>query len=170
MNNESGEEEYMISYNNKEIIFKGCPGCAYGSHEFHLDCGMAYENERFTLSQDWELPIQGFFIVSPKRHIEKLSELTTDERNEMFSIVDKTVRILRDNNICDRFEYIFEEKENRHLHVWILPRYNWMGEIVDHIIYNIGIIFDYAKKNFRNDENYEKIKRITEIVKSNFNK
>ena len=58
---------------------------------------------RFTLSQDWELPIKGFFIVSPKRHIEKLSELTAEERNEMFYIVDKTVKILRDNNICDRF-------------------------------------------------------------------
>jgi len=159
----------MISYNNKEIIFNGCPGCAYGMHEFYLDCGMAYENDRFTLSQDWELPIQGFFIVSPKRHIEKLSELTTDERNEMFSIVDKTVKILRDNNICDRFDYTFEEKENRHLHVWILPRYNWMNEIVDDIIGNIRIIFNYAKENFRNDENYKKIKEITEIVKSNFN-
>ena len=159
----------MISYNNKEIVFNGCPGCAYGRHEFHLDCGMSYENERFTLSQDWELPIQGFFIVSLKRHIEKLSELTTDERNEMFYIVDKTVKILRENNICDRFDYIFEERPNRHLHVWILPRYNWMDDIVDHIIYNIGIIFDYAKKNFRNDENYKKIKEITEIVKSSFN-
>lgn len=89
----------MISYNNKEIVFDGCPGCAYGNHKFHLDCGMAYENERFTLSQDWELPIQGFFIVSPKRHIEKLSELTAEERNEMFYIVDKTVKILRDNKI-----------------------------------------------------------------------
>ena len=159
----------MISYNNKEIIFKGCPGCAYGKHEFNLECGMAYENDRFTLSQDWELPIQGFFIVSPKRHIEKLCELTKDERNEMFEIVDKTVKILRDNKICERFDYIFEEKENRQLHVWILPRYNWMNKIVNDIIDNIGIILEYAKTNFRNDENYEEIKRISDIVKNNFN-
>lgn len=159
----------MISYNNKEIIFKGCPGCAYGKQEFNLECGMAYENDRFTLSQDWELPIQGFFIVSPKRHIEKLCELTKDERNEMFEIVDKTVKILRDNKICERFDYIFEEKENRHLHVWILPRYNWMNKIVNDIIDNIGIIFEYAKTNFRNDENYEEIKRISDIIKNNFN-
>lgn len=159
----------MISYNNKEIIFKGCPGCAYGKHEFNLECGMAYENDRFTLSQDWELPIQGFFIVSPKRHIEKLCELTKNERNEMFEIVDKTVKILRDNKICERFDYIFEEKENRHLHVWILPRYNWMNKIVNDIIDNIGIILEYAKTNFRNDENYEEIKRISDIVKNNFN-
>ena len=130
---------------------------------------MAYENDRFTLSQDWELPIQGFFIVSPKRHIEKLCELTKDERNEMFEIVDKTVKILRDNKICERFDYIFEEKENRHLHVWILPRYNWMNKIVNDIIDNIGIILEYAKTNFRNDENYEEIKRISDIVKNNFN-
>ena len=159
----------MISYNNKEIIFKGCPGCAYGKHEFNLECGMAYENDRFTLSQDWELPIQGFFIVSPKRHIEKLCELTKDERNEMFEIVDKTVKILRDNKICERFDYIFEERQNRHLHVWILPRYNWMNKIVNDIIDNIGIILEYAKTNFRNDENYEEIKRISDIVKNNFN-
>ena len=159
----------MISYNNKEIIFKGCPGCAYGKHEFNLECGMAYENDRFTLSQDWELPIQGFFIVSPKRHIEKLCELTKDERNEMFEIVDKTVKILRDNKICERFDYIFEEKENRHLHVCILPRYNWMNKIANDIIDNIGIIFEYAKTNFRNNENYEEIKRISDIVKNNFN-
>ncbi len=159
----------MISYNNKEIIFKGCPGCAYGKHEFNLECGMAYENERFTLSQDWEVPIQGFFIVSPKRHIEKLCELTKDERDEMFEIVDKTVKILRDNKICERFDYIFEERQNRHLHVWILPRYNWMNRIANDIIDNIGIIFEYAKTNFRNDENYEEIKRISDIIKNNFN-
>ena len=159
----------MISYNNKEILFKGCPGCAYAKHEFSLDCGMAYENANFTISQDWEIPIKGFFIVSPKRHIEKLGELKEDERNEMFYLVDKIVKILRNNNICDRFDYIFEEKENRHFHVWILPKYEWMNNVCDDIIDNIGLIFDYAKKNFRNAENYEEIKRITEIVKVSFN-
>lgn len=34
---------------------------------------------QYTLSQDWEIPIKGFFIASPKRHIEKLCELTDDE-------------------------------------------------------------------------------------------
>ncbi len=160
----------MISYNNKEIVFNGCPGCAYGRHEFKLDCGMAYENERFTLSQDWELPIQGFFVVCPKRHVEKLCELTDEERDEMFYIVDKTVRILRENNICDRFDYVFEEKEDRHLHVWIMPRHEWMSEIVDDLIDNIGEVFQYAKTIFRTPKNYEEINRITEIVKNGFNK
>ena len=159
----------MISYNNKEINYEGCPGCAYAKHEFELDCGMAFENDKFTVSQDWELPIKGFFIVSPKRHIEKLSELTNEERNEMFDLVNKTVNILRNNNICDRFDYIFEEKENRHLHVWILPRYDWMNEICEDIIDNIGLITKYVKENYRNNNVYAEINKITGIIKNELN-
>lgn len=158
----------MISYNNNEISYDGCPGCAYAGHAFHLDCGLAYENEHFTLSQDWELPIPGFMIIAPKRHIETLSELTEEERNEMFSIADKAVRILRENHICERFDYIFEERENRHLHVWILPRYDWMAECTDDIIADLGAVFDYALCNFKNEEKYREIERVTGIVKNGF--
>ena len=158
----------MINYANQEVEYNGCPGCAYAKHEFILPCGMAYENEKFTLSQDWELPIEGFMIVSPKRCVEKLSDLTREERIEMFDITDKTIKILRENNICDRFEVIFEEKENRHLHVWIMPRHKWMAELVGDIIDNIGTILEYAKSNFRNEETYQRIKEITNIVKDNW--
>lgn len=158
----------MINYANEKIEFNGCPGCAYANHEFFLPCGMVYENDRFTLSQDWELPIKGFMIVSPKRCIEKFSELTVDERNEMFFLVDKTIKILRENNICDRFDVIFEEKENRHLHVWIMPRHKWMTELVDDIIDNVGVILKYAKDNFRNEETYKAIEDITNVLKNEF--
>ena len=88
--------------------------------------------------------------------------------DEMFDIVDKTIKILRENNICDRFDIIFEERENKHSHVWIIPRYAWMNEICDRIIKNIGTILDYAKKNFRTRDVYEQISQITKIVKKNF--
>ena len=45
---------------------------------------MIYENDNFTLSQDRELPIIGFFVISPKKHIENFNELSSEERNEMF--------------------------------------------------------------------------------------
>lgn len=78
---------------------------------------MYYANERITSTQDLKLPIEGFMMVSPKRHIEKLSELSRDERIEMLDIVDRTIKILRENGVCENFDVIFEEMADRHLHV-----------------------------------------------------
>lgn len=158
----------MINYALEEVHFEGCPGCSYAKGEFSLPCGMAYENERFTLSQDWELPIEGFFVVSPKRCVEKFSDLSRDEQHEMFDIVDKTINILRENNICDRFNVLFEEKENRHLHVWIMPRHKWMKDICGGITGCIDEVFQYAKDNFRSEEVYRRIDEISEIVRNGF--
>ena len=75
----------MINYANEEVKFTGCPGCAYANHEFVLPCGMAYEDELFTLSQDWELPIEGFLVISPKRCVEKFSDLTDEEMIDYYN-------------------------------------------------------------------------------------
>ena len=160
----------MINYMNEEVNVNGCLGCAYAKHEFSLPCGMAYENDKFTLSQDWELPIPGFLVISPKKCIEKFEELGKDEKIEIFDIIDKTIKILREHNICERFNVIFEEKENRHFHIWIMPRHKWMSEYVGDIIDNIGKIFEYAKENMRTKENFERIQEITNIVKKTFTK
>ena len=78
----------MQLYDNKEIEQSECPGCEVANHKFNLSCGIAYENDTFTLSQDWELPIPGFMILAPKKHIVSLSEFSDKERNEMFTIVN----------------------------------------------------------------------------------
>lgn len=64
----------------------------------------------------------------------------------MFDIVDKTIKILRENNICDRFDIIFEEREDKHSHVWIIPRYAWMNEICDRIIKILGLYLTMPKE------------------------
>ena len=157
----------MINYANEIVKYEGCPGCAYAHHEFKLPCGMAYEDELFTLSQDWELPIEGFMVLSPKRCIEFFSELTEEERIKSFDLVNKTINILKENNICDRFNVIFEEKEGRHFHIWIMPRHKWMSDMFEDITDNIGEIFAYAKSNFHDQSIYNRIKEITNIVRDN---
>ena len=160
----------MINYAGKKVEYKGCPGCAYAKGEFELPCGIAYENDLLVLSQDWELPIEGFMVVSPKRCVEKYQELTSEEKMQMMDVVDKTINILQENNICDRFNVVFEEKENRHFHIWIMPRHKWMSDLVGNIIDHIGEIFEYAKDNFRSEEIIERIKVISNLVKEKFDK
>ena len=158
----------MRNYVNEKIEFNGCPGCAYANHEFEIPCGIAYENERFILSQDWEIPIEGFFIVSIKRHAERITELTEDERNELFNIAVKTIDILKSNNVCDEFDIILEDKNDNHLHLWILPIYDWMSNLAGKDMNNIGTVIEYAKDNFSNEEVYKKINSITKLVRENF--
>lgn len=86
----------------------------------------------------------------------------------MFSIANKAVKIMRANHICERFDFIFEEKKDRHLHVWILPRYEWMTECSDDIITNLSAIFDYALLNCKSDENFRRIKSVTDVVKNGY--
>ncbi len=155
----------MFNYKNEKILVDGCPGCAYANHEFELPCKMAYEDELFTLSQDWELPIPGFMVVSPKRCVEKFEELTTEEKIKIYELVDLTIKALRNNNICDRFNVLFEEKENRHFHIWIMPRYDWMKESAGGITSNIGKVFEYAKENMRTEEIYIDIEKANNIVR-----
>lgn len=158
----------MRIYTGEEVTFTKCPACAYARHEFVLPCGVVYEDDLFMLSQDWELPIPGFLVLSPKRCVEKLSDLTDYEREEMFKIVDKTIKLLRNSKICDRFDVIFEEKIERHFHIWIMPREKWMTELVGDIIDHIGDIFSYAKSNNRTNDNLKKIKEVTDIIKNQF--
>mgnify|MGYP003485490800 CR=1 FL=1 len=123
----------MITYDNKEVTYRCCPGCAYFNREFKLSCGMAYENENFTISQDWELPISGLMVLSPKKHIHEFLELTDSERNELFYLVNKTIDCLKNNNIAETFLVLFEERKNIHFHVCIIPRHKWMFEVTSNI-------------------------------------
>ena len=154
----------MITYANEKVNYTGCPSCAFSRHEFSLPCDLVYEDESFIISQDWELPIPGFLVIAPKRHIENFSELKDNERNKIFELINSTINVLKENKVCNFFNVIFEEKPNYHFHIWIMPRMEWMKQFGT--TKNIGLIFDYAIKNMKTEKIFKEIKNINEIVKN----
>ena len=58
--------------------------------------------------------------------------------------------------------------ENIDFHILIMPRYEWMTDLVCDIIDNTEQIFQYAKNNMKCVENYEVVKQITNLIKENF--
>ena len=154
----------MISYDKKEIVFNNCPGCAYANHKFSLSCGTAYEDDYFIVSQDWELPIKGFMIISPKRHVNRMIELDQQEKTALFTLIDKIIQILTTNQIASTYVVTFEERENIHFHVCVLPRTEWMKNISSHIADDFVKISNYAKQTFTSKQDYEEIKSVSEIV------
>ena len=79
----------MIIYGveGKPQEIEGCIGCACASGEFDVFGGNLFETESFIVAQDCELPINGFMIVSTKRHITKMTELSEKEQIDLIKII-----------------------------------------------------------------------------------
>lgn len=146
-----------------------CPACAYANHEFSLPCGMVYEDELCTISQDWQIPINGFMIVAPVRHVLLFEELSKEERIHLFEMVNKVTYCLRRLNIAKEFNVIFEEKKGIHLHIWVLPR-DGFKELGINPTKEISKLFDYALNNLKTEENLQKILETSRLLKEELRK
>lgn len=158
----------MLDYADNEINIVGCYGCAYAKHEFTLPCGMVYEDDILTISQDWELPINGFMVLCPKRHVEYLSELTYHEINYIFKYVHKTESYLKELDICNEFSIVISEKKGVHLHIWISPKNKLANEKFKGGIAYIDDYFKYAKDNLKTKENFLKIENTVKKLRDKF--
>lgn len=150
----------------KEQPLNGCLGCEIANGNLIPFGGILYKNQYFTITQDYELPIDGFIVISSIRHIEKFTDLTNDERFDLVNLINKTLNILRTNQIADEFNVILEEKQGYHFHVWLMPRHKWMIEKFGKVLKNIKQIQDYALDNLRTKENINKISQTCDILKS----
>ena len=163
----------MKDYANNEIKVNGCYGCAYANHEFSIPCGMVYENEYLTISQDWELPINGWIVLCPKHHVEKLEDLTDKERNVLFEHVNLTTKYLKELGVSEYFSVEMEERKNVHFHISVIPKHEWMKEVAGSWMDNIGAFTEYAKTNLRTKQNLQNIentvKKLSNLFKENKN-
>lgn len=72
----------------------------------------------------------GHLMVVPYRHIGKLEDLSTEERNEHYEIVSRAVRILRETSKTENFNIgmnlgrVAGAGIDDHIHTHIVPRWN----------------------------------------------
>ncbi len=86
------------------------------------------ETENFIVAQDWEVPIVGFFILSTKRKIRSISELTPDEALEFGPLLVKVRKAMQEVLGIDTV-YVFQNEDTAHgFHVWLFPRHQWMEQ------------------------------------------
>lgn len=160
----------MFDLMGREIKTEGCLGCEIASGSIQTFGGMLYSGKYFYVVQDFELPINGFIIISTKRHVEKWLELTHSEQQELTEILSKTLNILERNKIAEEYNVVLEEKQGVHFHVWLMPRHKWMLEKFGKVLKNIKAIQDYAIANMRTQNNFDEILRTCELIKRELNK
>ena len=144
----------------------GCLGCNLVSGNLESFGGVIYKDDMFMIEQDFELPIDGFIIISTIRHIEKFTELSSAERVKLVELINQAIAVLEKHGVANEYNVILEEKAGVHFHVWLMPRHDWMLEKFGKIIKNIQPIQEFSLKNMRNAENFSKIKQTCELLRS----
>jgi len=113
--------------------------------------------KNFSVCQDWEVPIPGFFIISSKRKIRSISELTNEEAIEFINLLRK-VRKGMEEVLRIKDVYLFQNEDTSHnFHLWIFPRYDWM-EMFGRKIQSVRLIINYAKENMLNEDVFKQVK------------
>ena len=149
----------------KEQEVNGCLGCEIAKGDLVPFGGILYKDKYFTITQDFELPIDGFIVISTIRHVEKFTDLTDEERVVLVNLINRTLNILRENQIAEEFNVILEEKQGYHFHIWLMPRHKWMIEKFGKVLKNIKQIQDYALENMRTKENIDKISQTCQVLR-----
>ena len=160
--------EKVVRYDGKEFEFDGCFGCAIVNNQLPSYPFVVWENENFVVVQDFELPIKGMMIISTKRHIESIVDLTKEESSQLIKIIRSITSLEKNICKCDEVTIVQEQKKGYHFHVWILPTLPWMKEKFGKVLKNIKDIQEYAKRNFRDEKSLAEIAKVCKLLKSTF--
>lgn len=100
-----------------------CRGCYLEQNSRYIpEIIPIWENNDFTVRQDVEFPIPGFYIVSARKHINTFADLSL-EQSSSFGIIVRSVRkAMREALKINRVHIFLEERRiEPHLHLWLLP-------------------------------------------------
>ncbi len=146
-----------------------CMGCSIGKNDMVPPGGIIYDTKNFVLHQDPDVPLSGFLIAASKKHVRSIGELTLEESTELFDLVYKARVAMK--NICDINEVtIIQEERSGHLHLWLLPRYQWMNDKFGNSLSNIREIMSHIKENLKTENNLEEVLLVAEKLKQDFTK
>ena len=156
------------AFNGEMIDVGECMGCTKAKSVGNIDIspGEIVRTKNFDISQDFELPINGFIIIGSVRHIESINEMTTEEKQELITLIDVVIMSLKKIGVCSQYDVVWEEKAGNHFHAWLMPRHKYLLEAMGtNIMKKIGELFAYAKNNLRTEENLNTIYKTIDLLK-----
>lgn len=144
-----------------------CIGCALQNGELKRVGEKVGETKSFDVEQDFETPIPGFMIISSKKHIKGIEDLSESERKEFIDLL-YNVRKAMTSALGVEYAHIIQKEDTfiarSHFHVWLFPRYDWMKQFGDKIS-SVTSIIEYARKNMKTQENLAKVKEAAIKIK-----
>lgn len=140
-----------------------CVGCSIVEGTFETPGGFIFQSNHFLLHQDPEIPIEGFFCISSKRHFKFYYEMNSDEQKELSTLIFRAREIACKINPSIEYSIIFEER-SKHFHIWLFPRLEWMNEFPNSLS-SIRDVMNYSRSNHTSSDHISKILNVVERAK-----
>jgi ATP adenylyltransferase len=107
-------------------------GCVLCKCSIRYENYVIYEGKSCFVMMNKYPYVSGHLMITPLRHIAKIEDLTGEERSEIFSLLDITVRVLKEAmspqgfNIGMNIGKAAGAGIEEHIHVHVIPR--WEGD------------------------------------------
>lgn len=131
-------------------MHNNCLGCDIANKKISCPGSIILKTNNFIVNQDFEIPIEAFFVIGSKRHCSSLSDFSKEESEELMKIMHKIEKILHEKFKIKK-TYLFQDEHAEHFHLWIFPHHAWMDKFGRGIQF-IPSIIEFAKKNPAKDE------------------
>jgi len=156
----------IVSIDNQSIE-TNCMGCSLSKKEINPYGGILYESKHFIASQDIEIPIPGFIIISSKRHVSSIVDFSPEELQDFNQVLIKIRKAIKqaDPNISIT---IIQKETRPHFHLWLFPKFDWMNSFGDKLS-GISDILEYSRKNLKTETNLKEISNINQKIKNFLN-
>lgn len=110
---ESGEEHDVM----------GCMACEVVAGRLAAPGGVIFEDEYWMLDHAVSpVPLDGFLILKPKRHVEHIGELTEGEAAALGPLLRASYAALREVTGAEKVHVASFGEAVRHVHWYLLPR------------------------------------------------
>src|SRR5437660_1447012 len=123
-----------------------------------------FETSNFQISQDWEVPIPGFYIVSSIQSRRSIIDFDNEEIIELVNLQRLVRRGMKEVlGISD--VYFFQNEDSAHgFHIWMFPRHEWM-EKFGRKIESVRLIMEHAVGTMANEFVFAQIERSNDEMK-----
>jgi diadenosine tetraphosphate (Ap4A) HIT family hydrolase len=129
-----------------------CLSCAVTSGLVEPAGGVIYEDEYFHAHQDVAYPIPGLVILASKRHFYRMDELTEIEATRYITLI-KRIRTAQSEQLgISHVYYFYNEDTTHHFHLWMVPRYEWMGQF-GHSVESLRPSLLHARNSMNDKDN-----------------
>lgn len=162
-----GNSRYMIDFLGNEYYYE-CAGCDISNKIITPPGGIIYEDDSFIVGSDPDIPLEGFLVVTAKRHINSITDLKKEEQYKLMDIVNKSISVLKKLNVTKKV-IVLQEERSKHFHMWIFPNNDWMVKKFGQGASYIRDICDYMKEN-ASDEYIEQVLETIKKIKENYHK